>query len=67
MAAKIPARDLTAEVAYLTRTLKATTLRESVPRLAERARHRLRVHTARHTVARLAARVSHNGWREEDV
>lgn len=33
-----PARDLTAEVAYLTRALKAPTLRESVDRLAERAR-----------------------------
>ena len=33
-----PARDLTAEVAFLTRALKAPTLREAVPRLAERAR-----------------------------
>jgi DNA replication protein DnaC len=32
------ARDLNAEVAFLTRALKAPTLRESVPRLAERAR-----------------------------
>ena len=32
------ARDLTAEVAFLTRALKAPTLRESVARLAERAR-----------------------------
>src|SRR5919112_3462290 len=32
------ARDLAAEVAFLTRALKAPTLRESVPRLAERAR-----------------------------
>ena len=31
-------RDLSAEVAYLTRALKAPTLRESVTRLAERAR-----------------------------
>ncbi len=31
-------RDVAAEVAYLTRALKAPTLRESVPRLAERAR-----------------------------
>jgi DNA replication protein DnaC len=31
-------RDLTAEVAFLTRALKAPTLRDSVPRLAERAR-----------------------------
>src|SRR4051794_15555349 len=36
--AKAPARDLAAEVAFLTRALKAPTLRESVPRLAERAR-----------------------------
>jgi DNA replication protein DnaC len=33
-----PGNDLTAEVAYLTRALKAPTLRESVDRLAERAR-----------------------------
>jgi hypothetical protein len=32
------ARDLAAEIAFLTRPLKAPTLRESVPRLAERAR-----------------------------
>ena len=31
-------RDLAAEVAFLTRALKAPTLRECVPRLAERAR-----------------------------
>jgi DNA replication protein DnaC len=31
-------RDLTAEVAFLTRALKAPTLREAVPRLSERAR-----------------------------
>jgi DNA replication protein DnaC len=31
-------RDLTAEVSFLTRALKAPTLREAVPRLAERAR-----------------------------
>ncbi len=33
-----PARDLTSEVAFLTRALKAPTLRESVARLAQRAR-----------------------------
>jgi DNA replication protein DnaC len=39
MTAKAPAaRDLAAEIAFLTRALKAPTLRESVPRLAERAR-----------------------------
>ena len=32
------ARDLSAEIAFLTRALKAPTLRESVSRLAERAR-----------------------------
>jgi DNA replication protein DnaC len=32
------ARDVTAEIAYLTRALKAPTLRESAGRLAERAR-----------------------------
>ena len=32
------ARDLGGEVAFLTRALKAPTLRESVPRLAQRAR-----------------------------
>src|SRR6476661_737198 len=36
--AKAPARDLAAEVAFLTRALKAPALRDSVPRLAERAR-----------------------------
>ncbi|HEY0688981.1 MAG TPA: ATP-binding protein, partial [Kribbella sp.] len=35
---KPTARDLSAEVAYLTRALKAPTLRESVDRLAQRAR-----------------------------
>jgi DNA replication protein DnaC len=34
----VAARDLSAEVAFLTRALKAPTLRESVARLAERAR-----------------------------
>jgi DNA replication protein DnaC len=33
-----PSRDLTSEIAYLTRALKAPTLRECVARLAERAR-----------------------------
>ena len=35
---KTAARDVTAEIAYLTRALKAPTLRESAGRLAERAR-----------------------------
>jgi DNA replication protein DnaC len=38
MTAKAAARDLAAEIAFLTRALKAPTLRESVPRLADRAR-----------------------------
>ncbi len=33
-----PARDTTAELAFLTRALKAPTLRQAAPRLAERAR-----------------------------
>jgi len=37
-AAKTAPRDTAAEVAFLTRALKAPTLRESVTRLAERAR-----------------------------
>jgi DNA replication protein DnaC len=37
-AAKTAARDLAAEIAFLTRALKAPTLRESAGRLAERAR-----------------------------
>src|SRR6187549_3137429 len=37
-ASSTTSQDLTAEVAFLTRALKAPTLRESVPRLAERAR-----------------------------
>jgi DNA replication protein DnaC len=38
MPAKAATRDLTAELAFLTRALKAPTLRSSVARLAERAR-----------------------------
>lgn len=38
MAAKSAACDLTAELAFLTRALKAPTLRECVGRLTERAR-----------------------------
>jgi DNA replication protein DnaC len=37
-AARTASRDLAAEVTFLTRALKAPTLRDSVPRLAERAR-----------------------------
>lgn len=32
------ARDVSAELAFLTRALKAPSLREAIPRLAERAR-----------------------------
>ena len=38
MPATKASRDLTAEVAFLTRALKAPTLRDSVRRLADRAR-----------------------------
>jgi DNA replication protein DnaC len=38
MATKTASRDLTGELAFLTRALKAPTLRQSVARLAERAR-----------------------------
>ena len=38
MATKAPVRDLTGELAFLTRALKAPTLRECVDRLAQRAR-----------------------------
>src|SRR5215472_525792 len=38
MAPKTTSRDITAEIAFLTRALKAPTLREAMPRLAERAR-----------------------------
>ena len=62
--AKAPARDLAAEVAFLTRALKAPTLRESVPRLAERARTESWTHEE-FLVACLqrevAARESHGG------
>src|ERR1700759_5449756 len=62
--AKAPARDLAAEVAFLTRALKAPTLRESVPRLAERARAESWTHEE-FLVACLqrevAARESHGG------
>ncbi|MCM3487665.1 transposase, partial [Kocuria rosea] len=37
MTTRTPARDWEAELAYLTRALKAPTLREAVPRLLERA------------------------------
>src|ERR1700742_3939551 len=58
------ARDLTGEVAFLTRVLKAPTLRESVHRLAERARAETWTHEE-FLIACLqrevAARESHGG------
>src|SRR5262245_18980954 len=65
MAAKTAqARDVTAEVAFLTRALKAPTLREAVTRLAERARSESWTHEE-FLVACLqrevAARDSHGG------
>src|SRR3954451_23451579 len=43
-ASAVSERDLTAEVSFLTRALKAPTLREAVPRLAERAREQSWTH-----------------------
>ena len=63
-AAKASPRDLGAEVAFVTRALKAPALRESVPRLAERARAESWTHEE-FLVACLqrevAARESHGG------
>src|SRR5215203_6325364 len=57
-------RDLGAEVAFLTRALKAPTLRDAVPRLAERAREQSWTHEE-FLIACLqrevAARESHGG------
>ena len=64
MAAKTTARDTTAEIAFLTRALKAPTLRESVPRLAERARAESWSHEeflAACLQREVAARESHGG------
>src|SRR5262245_43471320 len=63
-AAKTAARDTTAEIAFLTRALKAPTLRESVPRLAERARAESWTHEeflAACLAREVAARESHGG------
>jgi DNA replication protein DnaC len=63
MAAKT-ARDLTAELAFLTRALKAPTLRNSVVRLAERARAESWTHEeflAACLQREVAARESHGG------
>jgi DNA replication protein DnaC len=58
------ARDVTAELAFLTRALKAPTLRESVSRLAERARAETWSHEeflAACLQREVAARESHGG------
>jgi DNA replication protein DnaC len=57
-------RDVTAELAYLTRALKAPTLREAVTRLAERARAEGWTHEeflAACLQREVAARESHGG------
>src|SRR5580700_3567775 len=64
MAAKTAGRDTTAELAFLTRALKAPTLREAVPRLAERARAETWTHEeflAACLQREVAARESHGG------
>src|SRR5437016_10667048 len=64
MPAKTTARDVTAEIACLTRALKAPTLREAVPRLAERARAESWTHEqflAACLQREVAARESHGG------
>jgi DNA replication protein DnaC len=63
-AARTAARDMAAELAFLTRALKAPTLRESVPRLAERARAESWSHEeflAACLQREVAARESHGG------
>jgi DNA replication protein DnaC len=64
MAARTAARDTTAEIAFLTRALKAPTLRESAGRLAERARAESWTHEeflAACLQREVAARESHGG------
>jgi len=64
MAAKTAARDTAAEIAFLTRALKAPTLRDSVPRLAERARAESWTHEeflAACLQREVAAREAHGG------
>jgi DNA replication protein DnaC len=66
MAAAKPAtsRDVSAELAFLTRALKAPTLRDAVPRLAERAREQTWSHEeflAACLQREVAARESHGG------
>ena len=64
MAAKTTSRDTTTEIAFLTRALKAPTLREAAPRLAERARSEAWSHEeflAACLQREVAARESHGG------
>ena len=64
MASRTAARDATAELAFLTRALKAPALRESVPRLAERARAESWTHEeflAACLQREVAAREAHGG------
>src|SRR6187399_712620 len=64
MAGKAPVRDFTAELAFLTRALKAPTLRECVDRLAERARAESWTHEEFLTAClqrEVSARESHGG------
>jgi DNA replication protein DnaC len=64
MAAAKTARDTAGEIAFLTRALKAPTLRESVPRLAERARAESWTHEeflAACLQREVAAREAHGG------
>ncbi len=64
MAAKTAGRDVDAELAFLTRALKAPTLREAVPRLAERARAESWTHEeflAACLQREVSARESHGG------
>jgi DNA replication protein DnaC len=59
-----PGRDTTSELSYLTRALKAPTLRQAVPRLAERARAESWTHEeflAACLQREVAARESHGG------
>jgi DNA replication protein DnaC len=63
-AMKTAARDVAAEISYLTRALKAPTLRESVARLAERARDESWTHEqflAACLQREVSARESHGG------
>jgi len=62
--AKTPARDMTSELAFLTRALKAPTLPEAVERLAERARAESWTHEeflAACLQREVAARETHGG------